>query len=155
MTTKIYITTQTYFEELFYFVGWSSLILAIPLFIVKWYVGIIAISLGIIITTTVYKLIVDTVNNQVEDFLFFLGMRKNLTITRFNKIHHIAIKSGTYTQQLNLKSLSSTISGTIYSAYLMTDEENYFLGESKNKNRITAKASSIAIKLNAELKDLN
>ena len=152
MTPKISITTQTYFEDLFYYTGWFFLITGIPVLIFYWYVGIITISLGVIITTTSYKLVIDTTTNQVEDFLFFLGMKKNLKITRFTKIHHIAIKSGTYTQQLNLKSLSSTIRGTMYSAYLKTDEENYFLGDSKNKNRITAKASHIAKNLNIELK---
>lgn len=154
MKPKISITTQTYFEDMFYYSGWGFLVAAIPLLLIFWYVGIIAILLGVIIVTTSYKLVIDTTTNQVEDFLFFLGMKKNLKITHFKIIHHVTVKSGTYTQQLNLKSLSSTIRGTIYSAHLKTNEENLFLGESKSKNKITEKASRIAKELNVELKEL-
>lgn len=154
MTPKITITTQTYFENVFYYSGWALLIFAIPIFIIMWYVGIIALVLGVILTTTAYRLVIDTRSKQIEDYLFFLGMKKNSAITPYQKIHHISIKSGTYTQQLNYKSVSTTIQGTIYSAYLLADEQNHFLGESKSKKRITAKARKISQKIKVDFIDL-
>lgn len=154
MSPKITITTQNYFEYVFYYSGWAMLILAIPIFFVIWYVGIIALTLGIVLTTTAYRLEIDTNSHRIEDFLFFLGMKLSATIFPYNKIYHISIKSGTFSQQLNYKSLSTTIQGTIYSAYLLTDDQNHFLGESKSKKRITAKARRIANKMKVELIEL-
>jgi len=151
MKPKISVTTQTYFEDIFYYTGWFFLVTGIPVLIIFWYVGIVTLALGVIIITTSYKLVIDTTTNQIEDFLFFLGMKKNLKITHFTKLNHISLKSRTYTQQLNLKSLSSTIRGTLYFASLKTDEGNYLLGESKSKNKITAKANRIAKELNIEI----
>lgn len=154
MTPKITITTQTYFEYIFYYLGWALLIFSIPIFIIMWYVGIIALVLGVILTTTAYRLVIDPRSKQIEYFLFFLRMKKDLEVTQYQKIHHVSIKSGTYTQQLNYKSISTTIQGTIYSAYLLADEQNHFLGESKSKKRITAKARRIAKKINVDFIDL-
>lgn len=154
MNSKITITTQNYFEYVFYYSGWGLLVLSIPIFIIMWYVGIIALVLGIIILTTTYKLAIDPQSKQIEDFLFFLGMKQNSAITPYQKIHHISIKSGTYTQQLNYKSVSSTVQGTIYSAYLLADEQNHFLGESKSKKHITEKARKIAQDLKVDFIDL-
>ena len=42
----------------------------------------------------------------------------------------------------------------MYSAYLLADDQNHFLGESKSKNRITEKARKIAKNLNADFIDL-
>ncbi len=151
---KITITTQTYFEDHFYYAGLFLLIVGFPVLFIKWYLGIIALFLGFIVMTTAYKLVIDSEKHSAEDFLFFLGMKRNKVVTTFNKIHHISIKSGTYSQQLNYKSLSSTVHGTMYSAYLMTDEENYFLGESKSQKKITTKAKAVAGQLGLELIEL-
>lgn len=154
MAPKITITTQSYFENVFYYSGWALLIFAIPIFIIMWYVGIIALVLGVILTTTSYKLVIDTRSKQIEDFLFFLGMKTNSAITAYQTMHHISITSGAFSQQLNYKSVSTTIQGTMYSAYLLADEQSHFLGESKNEKHITEKARSIAKKLQVELIEL-
>jgi len=148
---KITITTQTYFEDHFYYSGFFLLIVGIPVLFIKWYLGVIALVIGFIILTTAYKLAINSESQTVEDFLFFLGMKRNKVVTSYGKMHHISIKSSTFSQQLNYKSLSSTIHGTMYSAYLLTDGENYFMGESKSLKKLTTKAKAIANQLNLPL----
>jgi hypothetical protein len=154
MTPKITIISQNYFEYVFYYFGWACLIFAIPISIIIWYVGVIALILGIILTTTSYRLVIDSRSNRIEDCLFFLGMKSNSTLFTYKHIHHISIKSGTYSQQLNYKSVSTTVEGIMYSAYLLADDQNHFLGDSKSKKRITEKAIKIAKNLNADFIDL-
>lgn len=154
MKPKITITTQTYFENVFYYFGWALLIFAVPIAIQLWYVGIIAGLLGLMLTSTAYKLVIDPKTKKIEDYLVFLGMKKNSAQTAYQNLQNISIKSGTYTQQLNYKSVSSTVQGTIYSAYLLADEQNHFLGESKSKKNISEKASRIAKKLKIDFVEL-
>ena len=153
MSRKVTITTQTYFEDHFYISGWVLLVIALPLFIIKWYVGIISLLLGVIITTTSYKLIVDPGRGQIQDFLFFLGKKVNLVTKENSELDYIYIKKGRYSQQLQLRAASSVIEGTMYSAYLKTDAENLYLGQSKKKKRIHKKASKIAEELQVPLYD--
>ena len=155
MQPKISVSTQPYFGGQFYYVGWALLIASIPMGIALWYAGVIALVIGIFIITTTYKLEIDLKNNQIKDFLFLLGMKKSCIVKQFNRLDHVSIKSGWYSQQLQLRAASTIIEGTMYSAYLMTDTENFYLGESKSKKRITQKARQIAAKLNIEFKDLS
>ena len=154
MKSKISVITQSYFGDHFYNTGWALLLSGIPVLVVKWYVGIIFVLLGIVLTSTVYKLVIDPSTKQIDDYLFFLGMRKGQVLKHYKELKHITIKSGRYTQQLQLRAASTTIEGTMYSAYLYTDEENFYLGESKNQRRITKKAKRIAEKLDIHFRDL-
>lgn len=153
MKQKITITTQNYFGDHFYYTGWAALILGIPMAIANLYVGIIALLIGILVATTSYKLTIDLENHRIEDYLLILGMKKSCITKQFNRLNHITIKAGRYSQQLQLRAASTIIEGTMYSAYLMTNDENFYLGESKRKHVITKKARAIASKLNIEVKD--
>ena len=153
--TKISITTQTYFEDHFYTTGWFLLLGGFPILIIKWYVGIVCIVLGIIVLTTAYKLVIDIGQKKIEDYLLFLGLKRNLIVSTFDQLDHISIKKSSYTQQLNYKSLSTNVHGIMYSAYLYTDGENYFLGESKNIKKLTSKVRKFANKLSIPLVELN
>lgn len=155
MNTKISITTQTYFGDHFYNTGWALLLSGFPVLITNWYVGIIFIVLGAILVTTVYKMVIDKKRGEIEDFLFFLGMKNNRIIKQFHRLDHISIKSGKYSQVLQLRAASTIIKGTMYSAYLITDVENFYLGESKRKKSITKKARKIAEKLNIKIIELS
>lgn len=155
MKPKVSITTQNYFGDQFYYVGWVLLIACIPLGIALWYVGVIALLLGIMVITTTYKLVIDQNSGQIEDFMSILGMKNGCIIKKFNRLDYVSIKSGRYSQQIQLRAASTVIEGTMYSAYLITDIENFYLGESKNKKRILKKATQVAAKLNIEFKDLS
>lgn len=148
MKKKITITTQTYFDDHFYYSGWVLLFIGLPIAVIKWYVGIIALVTGIIIVTTAYKLVIDPESKKVEDFLYFLGKKVNLIIKDYHHLDCIFIKKGKYTQLMQLRAASTVIEGTMYSAYLQADIENFYLGESKKKKRILKKASKLAESLN-------
>lgn len=151
---KINITTQTYFGDHFYYSGWALLASGIPVLVIKWYVGIIFLILAALLLTSVYKLVIDVSSKKVEDYLYILGMKKDLVIKDYDKLLHISIKSGRYSQQLQLRAASTIIEGTMYSAYLIADQESFYLGESKSKKKITNKARNIAIKLNLPFREL-
>ena len=154
MKPKVTVTTQYYFGDHFYYSGWALILCSIPFGIAKWYVGGIALLVGIIIVSTSYRLIIDQSNGKTEDFLFFLGLKTNRIVKPTGKLEYIMITSGRYTQQLQLRAASTVIAGTMYSAYLVTDNENLYLGESKNKKKLTRKVHNIAHQLGLELKDL-
>ncbi|NJN28260.1 MAG: hypothetical protein HC819_20970 [Cyclobacteriaceae bacterium] len=141
---KTPITTQTYFEDHFYYLGWGLLLLSLPLLFIHWYFGVLSLGLGMIILTTAYKLIVDLKSKQIVEFLFFIGMKRNLERHDFEELNCISIRSGTYTQQLNYKSISSNIQGTMYSAYLETDSGSFYIGESKSLKKLKRKMQSQA-----------
>ena len=153
--STVSITTQTYFGDHFYYTGWALLILGIPVLIIKWNVGLIFLLVGLLVTTTSYKLVIDPAQNKIEDFLFFLGRKQGKIAKNYTSLKHIAIKSGRYSQQLQLRAASTIIEGTMYSAYLITDEENFYLGESKSKKRISTKGRRIAEKLGIKVEELN
>jgi len=123
--------------------------------VIKWYVGIIFLMLAALLLTSVYMLVIDVSSKRVEDYLYILGMKKDLVTKDYSKLHHISIKSGRYSQQLQLRAASTIIEGTMYSAYLISDQESFYLGESKSKKKITKKARDIAVKLNVQLKELH
>lgn len=148
---KISIVTQTYFEDLFYYSGLACLVFGFPILVINWYVGLIFLTIGLLVFTTAYKLTFDTENKTIEDYLFILGMKRDLKSIQYNRLLYIKIKSGKYTQQLSLRAASTTIEGIMYSAYLQTDNELLFLGESKSLKSITKKAQKLANKLNLEL----
>ena len=150
MKSNISISTQTYFGDHFYYTGWVLLILGIPIMITNWYVGIIVLLIGILVTTSSYKLVIDLNTKHIEDYLFILGMKRNLLIKEFSQLMKVTVKSSKYSQQLQLRAASTVIEGTMYSAYLVTDTETLFLGESKSKSRIDRKAQKIAASLGVE-----
>lgn len=154
MNNKISIITQTYFGDHFYNTGWALLLTGIPVMVIKLYVGIIFLVLGAILVTTVYKLVIDKKRGQIEDSMSFLSMKNSCIIKQFHRLDHITIKSGRYSQVLQLRAASTTIEGTMYSAYLVTDVENFYLGESKSEKKITKKARKIAEKLNVKFIEL-
>jgi len=152
MVPKITISTQHYFEDVPYYTGWGLLVIGFLVLLFTWYVGVVMLLLGIIVTTTTYKLVIDTPGHMVHDYMLFLGFKLNMKVTRFEKIQYVEIRSTTYSQKLNMASLSSTVRGTLFSAYLVTDTENFFLGDSKVRGVITDKADVIAAQLNVALK---
>ena len=152
MVPKITITTQHYFEDVSYYTGWGLLVIGFLVLLFTWYVGVVMLLLGIIVTTTTYKLVIDTPGHMVHDYMLFLGFKLNMKVTRFEKIQYVEIRSTTYSQKLNMASLSSTVRGTLFSAYLVTDKEKFFLGDSKVRGVITDKADVIAAQLNVALK---
>jgi len=151
--TNVNITTQSYFGTYFYNIGISMLVVAIPITVIRWYVGLILFAVGAVLISTVYKLEIDLKNKTIDDYLFLLGQKKSLVSNRFESLRYVTLKKGRYSQQLNYKSISTVVEGEMYSAYLYTDSESYYLGEAKRKKSIEKKARGIASKLQIDFRD--
>ncbi len=154
MKPKITIKTQSYFGDHFYYTGWAALILAIPVFIIKWYAGIVFLLIGIVVATSHYKLLIDQNTKQILNYLHIFGMKREAELKKYDQLRYVSIKSSRYSQQLQLRAASTVVEGTMYSAYLITDAERIFLGESKRKEKISRKAKNIAEKLDIDFQDL-
>jgi hypothetical protein len=147
--------TQTYFGDHFYYSGWVLLVTGIPASVIRWYVGALFILLGLLLISSVYKLEIKPSSKTIDDYLFIFGRKINLVSKSFEKLKYVIIKEGKYSQQLNYKSISSVVEGTMYSAYLKADDELYYLGESKNLNRISKKAKILASRMQVDFHPLN
>lgn len=154
MRLKITIKTKSYFGDHFYYTGWVALILAIPVFIIKWYVGLLFLFIGIVVATSHYKLSIDQSTKQILEYLHIFGMKRETELKKYDQLRYVTIKSRRYSQQLQLRAASTVVEGTMYSAYLITDAEHIFLGESKRRQKISNKARSIAEKMGIEFQDL-
>jgi hypothetical protein len=148
---KIALTTQYYFEDVIYAFGWIFLVAGLPLLWILWYAGFAALVLGVIITSTCYKLVIDPADKAITEYLFFLGLKNASRTTTYNTLDHIFIKKGIYTQQLNLKSLSSTVRKERFDAYLIVDDRKYFLGDSNTILKIERKANNLAVRLGIKI----
>ena len=146
--------TQTYFGDHFYYSGWALLVTGFPVTIIKWYVGILFILFGLVLISSVYKLEIKPTSKTIDDYLFIFGRKVNLVSKSFGILKYVMIKEGRYSQQLNYKSISTVVEGTMYSAYLKADDELFYLGESKNINRISKKAKMLASKLHLDFHPL-
>ena len=154
MKPDLIINTQSYFGDHFYYTGWAALILAIPVIFITWYVGVIFLLTGIVVTTSHYKLSIDQNTKQIREYLLIFGMKRAVEIKKYTHLSYITIKSSRYSQQLQLRAASTVVEGTMYSAYLITDTGHIYLGESKRKEKISRKARGIAEKLGIEFHDL-
>jgi hypothetical protein len=144
--------TKMYFEGVLYFAGWTMIIISFPILFSLWWVGLIVGLLGLIIATTHYRLTVDTSNKTVLDFLWFLGLKSNLEKFSYSELHYILLKKSKFKQQLNHQSLSNTISGIQYTAYLICDDKKHYLGESQNFSELQSKMVNISKQLKTEIK---
>lgn len=94
---------------------------------------------------------VDLSRNVIEDYTFFLGIKSGKEVFTFSKINYILLKKSSYKQQLNHQSISSSISGIKYTAYLSCDDQMHFLGESENFSLLKDKMEQLAQKLNTKI----
>ena len=147
MKKVIYFTTKSYFEGMPYYLGWAFAVAALIVIPVQWYLAPIFGLLSFLILTGNYKIAIDREHQVIEDFLSLLGTKSQVEKFRYSAIECIYITQSKYAQKLNMDYLSSTVSGKMYNAYLRTDSDNIFLGESKNLNKLKAKLKPLAKEL--------
>lgn len=147
----ISIITKQYFEGVLYYSGWFFLVACLPIIFSSIWVALGFGVGGLMILTTRYQLSVDLENKTVSDYLWLFGIKTNLEKFRYQKMHYVLITKIHYKQQLNHQSISSSISGTLYKAFLVCDEQKHFLGESQNFSKLQSKMSSICFKLNTRI----
>lgn len=118
-----------------------------------WYIGLIMAFLGMLIISSRYKLVIDPDQMIIDDFLEILKMKSKHKQFRYKKLKYVLINSSRFTQQLNYKSISSNISGMLYSAYLVCDDQKHFLGDSQDLGKLLIKVKSFAEKAGVEVRD--
>lgn len=122
-------------------------------FFMLWYAGLIMAFVGGIIASSSFKLVVDLDKKTIDDFLSILWLKTKHEQFKFQKIKYVIINGSKFKQQLNYKSISSNLSGMLYSAYLVCDDKKHFLGESENHDKLDAKVQAYAKKLGVEVRD--
>ena len=153
MEQTIHFKTKNYFEGIIYGLGWAFAILTPMLLFTHWYLTPIFGFLAFLILTAQYKVTIDFETREIDEYLFIVGMKTQNERSHFSQIDHIYITRSRYAQQLNYKSISSTVEGTMYNAFLKTDEANIFLGERKDIVDLKNKIKPLAEQLKLEIRD--
>ena len=153
MKPLITINTKSYFEGTMYMLGWIFCFMGLISIAINWYVTPVFTLLAVTILTAKYRLTINPTTKKIEDFLYILGLKTQVERFNYSSLHYIYITRSKYTQQMHMKSLSSTVSGEMFTAYLKSDVENHFLGESKNLSALQKKVKHVATPLNLEIKN--
>lgn len=154
MEQAIKIRTKNYFDGDIYFMGWIFGLTGLVLLFLNWQLTPIFAFLAVLILTAQYKLTINLETNEIDDFLFIIGFKTQKEKFKFSTLDHIYITQSNYTQQLNYKSISSTVRGELYNAYLKSDEEDIFLGESKDLDKLKEQLKPLAQQMKLEVINL-
>lgn len=149
--TVISINTKQYFEGVFYYSGWFFLVTCLPIIFSSVWIALGFGVIGLMIVTTRYQLSIDLEDKIIYDYLWFFGIKTSLEKFRYEKMHYILITKVHFKQQLNHQSLSSSISGTLFKAFLVCDEQKHFLGESQDFSELKSKMANTCSHLNTRI----
>ena len=152
MNHTIKIDTKSYFEGTILILGWVFGFIALILLFINWFISPIFAFLAFLTLTAKYRLTINIANNEIEDFLFIIGIKTQTEKFKYASFEYIYITRSKYTQQLNMKSITSIVSGELYTAYLKSDVANHFLGEGKNLGELKAKIKPMAEQLELDIK---
>ena len=104
------------------FFGVVLLPIAFLLIFVNVLLGLTAIAVSLLATTTHYRVAVDFDKKMFRDYIWILGIR-NGNWERFETIEYIFIKTNNVTQTLVMnRVIQSTINKQVYDAYLRFSE---------------------------------
>jgi hypothetical protein len=81
----------------------------------------VLILLGIIILTTKYVTEINLSEKYYEDYLFFLGLKVQPEMNRFNAVDRIIVTKGSYSQRVVSRIQSRQINWSEYTATLLFD----------------------------------
>ncbi|SNT25737.1 hypothetical protein SAMN05421640_2992 [Ekhidna lutea] len=141
-----------YFEGIFFSLGWVMLFLSLFLFLMAWYIGLISAFLGYLFVSTHYRLSIDPSNQEIEDYLFILGLKTEKEIFQYKELDCVFITATKYNQQLNHQSISTNVKGVLFKAYLKTEKRKIYLGENRSLKQLESKISPITSKLKLEIR---
>jgi len=153
MNQRIEINTKNYFEGVIYALGWIFFLISPLMIFARWYLIPVFVILGILIITSKYKLVIYPARREIDDYLTILGAKTNFEHFRYSKLDYIYITRSRYTQQMNMESLSNTITGELFQAYLKSDADNHFLGESDDLITLREKVMPLARQLDLEIQN--
>jgi hypothetical protein len=113
--------------------------------------SVLLFIIGIALTSTHYRLVVDPGQKIYKEYLWIMGFKKGEDVS-FQKIEFI------YLNKLNIKSGYGYVSrinvnDTIYKGFIkLSDAEPVFIGESKNEQKLIKKVERISRDINIELR---
>lgn len=102
----------------------TPLIFGLGLFIIlKGFIiwGLLLLLIGYVILSTKYITEINLKDKLYRDYLFFLGFHLDEEISRFQKLDHIVITKGDYSQAINTRSRSRQLDWVDYSGTLLFD----------------------------------
>ena len=138
------------FNTRYYFGNWAQKIswilgtFIVGLFIPTWYWTPLWVLACVFIVTARYQVYIDLKNKYIDDYLLIFGTKSQREKFPFTEIECIYLTLSSYSQQFNHRSISSTVKGTIFNAYLKTDRHSIYIGESKNLNRLRSHVQPLA-----------
>ncbi len=153
MEKLITFKTKNYFEGVVYVLGWAFGLIGVMLLLTNWLLSTIFGFLAFLIITAHYKVTINLNTREIDDFLFIMGMRAQKERFKYETLDYIYISQSRYTQQMNYKSISATVAGELFNAYLKSDAANIFLGESKDLTKLKDRIRPLAEQLNLEIKN--
>ena len=153
MEQKINFKTKNYFEGVIYIMGWIFGVIALGLLFTSWFLTPIFGFFAFLIITAQYRLTINLNSQEIDDYLRIIGLKTQSEKFKYSTLEYIYITQSKYTQRLHMESLSSTISGELYNAYLKSDVANIFLGESKDLSDLKEKVRPLADHLKLEIKN--
>lgn len=115
--------------------------------------GAILFFLGLVVSTTHYRLNINFNKKVYFDYVWILGLKSGEKES-FKNIEYLFVKKSKVSQTMNLRVVSSTIKKEVYDGYLKFSESNKLhLLTKDSKNDLINKLRVIATALNVKVVD--
>jgi hypothetical protein len=114
---------------------------------------IVLLILGVLLTTSHQKLVIDKEGKKYNEFYWVLGLKVKKYEESFQEITSVFCESGKYSQQYG-KYNRRFINGTMYNGYIeLKDQENLYIGQNKRKQSLLNRLEKIGAQLNVAVED--
>jgi hypothetical protein len=110
--------------------------------------------LGLVVSTTHFRFVVDPEKKTYSECLWFLGFRMGTSTTSFDRIEYLFIKANRETQRMNLRVASSTVTKVVYDGYMKFSEtDRVHIGSRGSKADLLRKLQPLATTLGVPIND--
>lgn len=148
MKNTLNIATHHYFPFHFIALGFAL----IPLIVIPIYpiLSIVLLPIALMLTTTHYRLRIDTERKVYKEYLWFLGFENGKEV-HYKNIDHI------YINKLNISSEYGYVarvhaSAPVYRGYLkISDHEKLFITEHRKEKKVAARLQKVAEYINTSI----
>lgn len=143
---KIDFAVSDYFEGIFRVFGWILIPVSVFAFMQSLVAGLIILLLVVIIFTTKYRLKIDPPAGIYKEYLWILGFA-NGEERPFRTIGSVFVRAENYSQRISSVVATKEFRFTVYSVYIIVDNEELFAGEFKEPAKANERARSLSKKL--------
>ncbi|MEO7987964.1 MAG: hypothetical protein ABI663_00380 [Chryseolinea sp.] len=150
---KVDFKTSGYFSSTVIVVGIIFSLVGLILLLSNIIGGLILLLIGIVISTTHYRLMIDFDKKIFHDYVWILGL-KNGDKGIFEHIEYLFIKKNRVSQNMNMQVATTTIRKEVYDGYLRFSEtEKIHLLTKDSKKTVVAKLRELSTMLNVRIID--